>query len=82
MTARRLVPAIAAALLGLTPRVLQACAVCFDARDQNRVAFLATTVFMSLLPLGMIGALGLWLRRRARALSRDGGAEGTLPPAS
>ena len=58
---------------------LWACAVCFDPREENRIAFLATTVFLSLVPLGMVGGLGLWLRRRARAL-RGLPSEGAGPP--
>ena len=51
------------ALLAL-PAVAEACAVC-GAADRNRAAFLGTTIFLSLLPLGMIGGGVLWLRRRA-----------------
>ena len=53
------------ALLAL-PAVAEACAVC-GAADRNRNAFLGTTIFLSLLPLGMIGGGVLWLRRRAGA---------------
>ncbi len=62
---------VAAAVLGLlvlVPDLAHACAVCFDQKEKNRAAFFATTVFMSLLPLGMAGGLGLWLRRRLRTL--------------
>ena len=55
-------------LLAVLPDVAHACPVCFDPREENRLAFLATTVFMSLVPLGMIGGVGLWLRKRAREL--------------
>lgn len=68
MISRRWIPVIALALLVVLPDVAHACPVCFDPRDENRVAFLATTVFMSLFPLGMVGGLGLWLRKRAREL--------------
>ena len=56
--------------IALVPEAAQACAVCFDASDENRQAFLATTAFLTLLPLGMVAGAGLWLRRRAR--ERDG----------
>jgi hypothetical protein len=49
----------------LMPAIASACPGCFSAADSNRVAFLVTTVVMSLLPLGMIGAGLLWLRRQA-----------------
>lgn len=48
------------------PDAAHACAVCFDASDENRQAFLLTTAFLSLFPLGMVGGAGLWLRRRVR----------------
>jgi len=53
------------------PEVAHACPVCFDSSDENRQAFLATTAFLTLLPLGMVGGAGLWLRKRARDASRD-----------
>jgi hypothetical protein len=60
---------VAAVLMIAAPAALHACAVCFDAKEANRAAFLATTVFMSLLPLGLAAGLVLWLRRRARTLA-------------
>ncbi len=48
-----------------------ACAVCFDATEANRWAFIFTTVFLSLLPLTMIGG-GVWyLRRKALQQERE-----------
>lgn len=55
-------------LLAALPEVVLACPVCFDSSDENRMAFLATTAFLSLLPLGMVGSAGLWLRKRSREL--------------
>ncbi|MDP2956377.1 MAG: hypothetical protein Q8N53_08140 [Longimicrobiales bacterium] len=60
--------ALALYLLAVLPDVGHACAVCFDPREENRLAFLATAIFMSLVPLGMVGGLGLWLRKRAREI--------------
>ncbi len=48
------------------PDAVLACPVCFDAADENRQAFLVTTAFLTLLPLGMVAGTGLWLRRRVR----------------
>lgn len=56
------------ALAVLFPDVAHACPVCFDSSDENRMAFLATTAFLSLLPLGMVAGAGMWIRRRARDL--------------
>jgi hypothetical protein len=60
--------ALALAWLVLLPDLAHACAVCFDSSDENRQAFLATTAFLTLLPLGMVAGTGLWLRKRARRL--------------
>jgi hypothetical protein len=60
---------IVAAALGavlVLPDVAHACPVCFDSSDENRQAFLATTAFLTLLPLGMVGGVGLWIRKRVR----------------
>ena len=62
-------------LVMVLPDVAAACPVCFDARDENRQAFLATTAFLSLLPLGLVGGIGLWLRKRSRELDAQEGLE-------
>lgn len=66
--------ALALGLLALValPDAAYACAACFDANDENRQAFIATTAFLTLLPLGMVGGAGLWLRRRARERASEG----------
>lgn len=63
-------PVLVAALLVALPGAAHACPVCFDPREENRAAFFATTVFLSLLPLGMVAGVVLWLRRRMRTLDR------------
>jgi hypothetical protein len=68
--------ALALLILVLVPDVALACPVCFDPRDENRQAFLATTAFLSLLPLGMVAGAGLWLRKRSKELDREEGADG------
>ena len=66
---------LALALLAILPDVASACPVCFDARDENRQAFLATTVFLSLFPLGMVATVGLWVRKRSRDLDEQDAPE-------
>ena len=62
---------LVAAAVVLSPRVALACSVCSAGRDdETRAAFIATTGFMTLLPLVLIGGLVWWLRRRARELER------------
>ena len=63
-----LVAAISTAAL-LVPRLAVACAVCFTGReDETRIAFIATTVLLSALPILLVGSLIWWLRRRARQI--------------
>ena len=40
----------------------EACPVCFSAKEGTRAAFIGTTIFLSLLPLWMIGGIALWLK--------------------
>jgi len=51
-----------------------ACSVCFDANGERRLAFLGTTIFLTLTPLAFVFAVVWWLRRRARMLD-------AIPPA-
>ena len=55
------------ALLLLAPGLAQACPVCFSGEDANRLAFTTTAVFMTFLPLIMIGGTVYWLWRLAQA---------------
>jgi len=64
--------ALALLLLVALPDVAHACPVCFDSSDENRRAFMVTTAFMTLLPLGMVAGAGLWVRRRVRQIDEEG----------
>jgi len=64
-------PVFVLSLLLVLPDTAHACAVCFDPRAENRFAFLATTVFLTVFPLSMVGGVGLWLRKRARELQGE-----------
>jgi NADH:ubiquinone oxidoreductase subunit 3 (subunit A) len=68
MNPRRWIALLALLFLVVAPDVAHACPVCFDPREENRVAYLATTAFMSLFPLGVVGGFAMWLRKRARTL--------------
>lgn len=70
---RRWIPVFILAALALFPGVAHACPVCFDPRDQSNGTFLASTAFLSLVPLGMLGSVGYWLRNRSRKLDEDEG---------
>ena len=57
---------VALLTLALLPEHAHACPVCFDPDDEQRIVFLATTALMTAVPLGIIGGVGLWLRRRVK----------------
>ena len=72
---RRWIPVLVLVLLAVLPDVAHACPVCFDPRDQSNGTFLASTAFLSLFPLGMLGGVGFWLRKRVRELGEDDDGE-------
>ena len=76
-SAAPVVAVAALALLAAFPDVAHACPVCFDRDDEARIAFLATTGLLTLLPLGLVVGAGMWLRRRAREVAeKEAGREG------
>ncbi len=61
-------PAVAV-LIVWSPEISQACSVCSAGReDENRLAFILTTAFLSFLPLSIIGGFVWYLRRRSLEL--------------
>jgi hypothetical protein len=58
-------PLLAAALTAL-PSLALACAACNVGNGRNKMAFFLTTIFLSLLPLALIGAGIFWIARNAR----------------
>lgn len=65
---------VVVALVAFAAPAALACSVCFDANEERRAAFLATTVFLTLTPLAFVFGVVWWLKRRARALD-------AVPPA-
>ena len=59
-------PILASALVLALPARALACAVCAGGNPANRFAFFASTIALSLLPLGMFVAGFLWLRSKLR----------------
>ncbi len=74
------------ALLAAWPRAAEACSVCFSTTDENRVAFIVTTIFLSAAPLAILFGIGSWLRRRilaseqAHDAARQAGASSAAEP--
>jgi hypothetical protein len=65
---------MATAVLLAAPEAAEACSVCSAAQDDSvREAFLVTTVFLSVLPLLLVGGFAWWLRRRMRELDARSG---------
>jgi len=77
----RVALAVAAALL-LLPELASACAVCFGNEEENRAAFILTTVLLSVLPLALIGSLGLYLWSHHRREARQPGSAGASAQSS
>ncbi|MCG6986656.1 MAG: hypothetical protein LJF06_00500 [Gemmatimonadetes bacterium] len=73
---RRWIPVIVLLLLAFVPGVAHACAVCFDPRDKSNGTFLLSTAFLSLVPVGILGSMGMWLRKRLRDVKDDEEDEG------
>lgn len=63
------ITALTIGLLVTIPELAHACAVCFDARAENRLAFIVTTAFLSLLPLAIVAGTLLFIRHRSRQLA-------------
>jgi hypothetical protein len=57
---------------GLSASLARACPVCFSAKDEaQRQAFFDTTIFLTLLPLVVIGGFIYWVARRIRRLDAE-----------
>jgi hypothetical protein len=57
---------LAVALLVIVPLAAWACPVCFSGSPRIRIAFFNTTLLLSFLPLGLIGAAVFALKRLGR----------------
>ena len=64
-------PAAAALLWTLLPQLAHACPVCGGGNPANRFAFFASTISLSVIPLGLFAAGFLWLRKRIFSHTRD-----------
>jgi hypothetical protein len=63
--------AVAVLAVAAVPELARACAVCGAGREENRMAFLLTTLFLSVVPLLAIGGIVVWLRHRARVVALE-----------
>ena len=56
---------LAVVLATLSAQPALACAVCFSGRDESRVAYLLTTIFMTSLPILALAAGIYWVVKKA-----------------
>jgi hypothetical protein len=63
--------AAAATLLMALPALARACPVCGGGNPANRFAYFASTIALSLLPLGLFVGAFLWLRARFAERGRN-----------
>jgi heme/copper-type cytochrome/quinol oxidase subunit 2 len=69
---REALVALWVALLVSAPRAAEACSVCTAGREEeNQLAFILTTIFLSITPLLMVGGVLLFIVRRIRAAERE-----------
>ncbi len=73
----RLCAGALAALVTLSVDVARACPSCASPLEENRQAFVDTTIFLTVVPLMMIGGLIWWIRRKVR--ERDAALEIAVP---
>jgi hypothetical protein len=59
---------LGAAIIGWAVDVAYACPSCASPLEENRQAFVDTTIFLTVVPLAMIGGLVWWIRRKAREM--------------
>ena len=78
---RRWLPRSRAAIVVATPRLAAACAVCMRwRRRRTQRAFAIGSLFLSVLPLAVVGGAVLYLRRRARAIESEANARRIATP--
>ena len=68
MRLARVSVAAAAVAVAWLADLAYACPSCASPLEENRQAFVDTTVFLTVVPLMMMGGFIWWLRRRIRAM--------------
>lgn len=54
--------------IGWAAGLAHACPSCASPLEENRQAFVDTTILLTVVPLAMVGGFVWWLRRRAREM--------------
>ena len=77
MPLARATVAVAVVAVAWAANLAYACPSCASPLEENRQAFVDTTVFLTVVPLMMIGGFIWWLRRKIREM--DDAPEITVP---
>ena len=64
----RALAALGALAIGWAVDVAHACPSCASPLEENRQAFVDTTIFMTVVPLAMIGGMIWWIRRKSKEM--------------
>lgn len=62
--------ALGAALVLCAANFARACPSCASPLEENRQAFVDTTIFLTVVPLMMIGGMVWWIRRKAQQMEQ------------
>jgi len=73
----RAVVALAVSVVAWAANLAYACPSCASPLEENRQAFVDTTIFLPVVPLTMMGGFVWWLRRKVR--ERDDTPEIDVP---
>jgi hypothetical protein len=68
MSLRQVGVTLGAVGLAWAADLARACPSCASPLEENRQAFVDTTIFLTVVPLMMIGGLIWWIHRRARQM--------------
>ncbi|MBT8468046.1 MAG: hypothetical protein HKN10_19540 [Myxococcales bacterium] len=77
MRAARAVMGSAVLAMAWAANLAYACPSCASPLEENRQAFVDTTIFLTVVPLTMMGGFVWWLRRKVR--ERDDAPEIAVP---
>ena len=79
--------ALLTVLFSSLPAQVWACSLCLSENEESRIAFIGTTILLTLLPLAVFGGTVRWIVRRAEAnreaedaQSLGGMERGEVPP--
>jgi hypothetical protein len=70
MSLARTCAAVSVVTVAWAADLARACPACASPLEENRQAFVDTTIFLTVVPLMMFGGFIWWLRRKTREIER------------